>query len=210
MAPGPHAGNRFRPAYSSTPRFEYPPLILDAFSPRPPLPYVPPAKARRLRPLDGVAAFLGAFEEQPSAAAAAVAAARAAYPTPARQRQERAAKRRAARREAIAAATAAWEAKQQRLATAAASAAEGKKGGSGKGGEDAVASEAGKAGATVDGAGPTAGTGENGSASEEVGAELLARFYNLYKTVFVANLVRLRFVLGTHLGGRCRGSGDRK
>lgn len=195
MAPGPHAGNRFRPAYSSTPRFEYPPLILDAFSPRPPLPYVPPAKARRLRPLDGVAAFMATFEKQPSAAAAAAAAARAAYPTPARKRQERVAKRRAARREAVAAAKAAWEAKQQRLAAAAASAAEGKKGGSGKSSDDAMASEASKAGATADGSGPTAETGENGAAIEEDDAELVARFGNLYKTVFVANLVRLRFVL---------------
>lgn len=73
MAPGPHAGNRFRPAYSSTPRFEYPPLILDAFSARPPLPYAPPAKVRRLRPLDGVAAFMAAFEAQPSVAAATAA-----------------------------------------------------------------------------------------------------------------------------------------
>lgn len=187
MAPGPHAGNRFRPAYSSTPRFEYPPLILDAFSPRPPLPYVPPAKARRLRPLDGVAAFMASFEEQPSTAATAAATARAAYLTPARQRQERAAKRRAARREAVAAATAAWEAKQQRLAAAAAAAADGNKGGSGKSGDDAVAA---KAEAMADGAGPTVGTAESNAAPEEDDAELLARMGNLYNTVFVANLVR--------------------
>jgi len=187
MAPGPHSGNRFRPAYSSTPRFEYPPLILDAFSPRPPLPYVPPAKARRLRPLDGVTAFLDSFEAQPSQAATKIASERAAYATPARTRRQRTADRRAVRRAAVATATAEWEAKQARLVEAVGKAKAG--GGGGKGSKAVVAAEEGRAAvATANGIADKDAAGASGEREDD--ANLLSRLGDPYRTLFVTNLVR--------------------
>jgi len=186
MAPGPHSGNRFRPAYSSTPRFEYPPLILDAFSPHPPLPYAPPAKARRHRPLDGVASFLDAFEAQPSQAAATIALERAAYATPARTRRQRAADRRAVRRAAVATATAEWEDKQARLVEAAGKAKAAVGGGQVS---KAVAAEDGRAAvATANGNSDKDAAGASGEQEDD--ANLLSRLGDPYRTLFVTNLVR--------------------
>lgn len=70
MTPGPHAGNRNRPAYSGQPRFRFPKQIVQLFAPRKPLEFKPPPRKRRLRPMTGLADFVNKFRtssEQPSA-----------------------------------------------------------------------------------------------------------------------------------------------
>lgn len=62
MAPGPHAGNRNRPAYSGQPRFRFPKQIIQLFAPRPPLDFKPPPRKRKLRPLTGLSGFISKFE----------------------------------------------------------------------------------------------------------------------------------------------------
>lgn len=62
MAPGPHAGNRNRPAYSGQPRFRFPKQIVQLFAPRPPLDFKPPPRKRKLRPITGLSDFVSKFE----------------------------------------------------------------------------------------------------------------------------------------------------
>lgn len=59
---GIHAGNRNRPAYSGQVRFKFPAEVLELFAPRDPLPFKPPVKRRRLRPMSGVTGLLTHFE----------------------------------------------------------------------------------------------------------------------------------------------------
>lgn len=61
MPPGPHAGNRNRPAYSGQPRFRFPKQIVQLFAPRKPLEFKPPPRKRRLRPMTGLAHFTHTF-----------------------------------------------------------------------------------------------------------------------------------------------------
>uniref|UniRef100_A0A7S1TBP8 RRM domain-containing protein n=1 Tax=Compsopogon caeruleus TaxID=31354 RepID=A0A7S1TBP8_9RHOD len=64
---GIHAGNRNRPAYSGQPRYQFPQNVLDLFRPNAPIPFLPPIRKRRLRPMGGVANLLSEFEsEKPS------------------------------------------------------------------------------------------------------------------------------------------------
>ncbi|KAA8494406.1 U1 small nuclear ribonucleoprotein 70 kDa [Porphyridium purpureum] len=57
---GIHAGNRTRPAYSGQPRFEMPRVIKKMFAPRPPVPFKPPVRKRKLGQMSGLCAFLPA------------------------------------------------------------------------------------------------------------------------------------------------------
>lgn len=66
MVPGPHAGNRNRPAYSGQPRFRFPKQIIQLFAPRPPLDFKPPPRKRKLRPLTGLSGFVSKFENTSS------------------------------------------------------------------------------------------------------------------------------------------------
>lgn len=62
MAPGPHAGNRNRPAYSGQPRFRFPKQIIQLFAARKQLEFKPPPRKRRLRPMTGLAEFVDKFK----------------------------------------------------------------------------------------------------------------------------------------------------
>lgn len=59
--PGPHAGNRNRPAYSGQPRFRFPKQIIQLFAPRKPLEFKPPPHKHKLRPMTGLADFVDKF-----------------------------------------------------------------------------------------------------------------------------------------------------
>lgn len=59
--PGPHAGNRNRPAYSGQPRFRFPKQIIQLFAPRKPLEFKPPPHKHKLRPMTGLAEFVDKF-----------------------------------------------------------------------------------------------------------------------------------------------------
>lgn len=63
MVPGPHAGNRNRPAYSGQPRFRFPKQIIQLFAPRPPLEFKPPPRKRKLGQLTGLSEFVSKFDK---------------------------------------------------------------------------------------------------------------------------------------------------
>lgn len=63
MTPGPHAGNRNRPAYSGQQRFRFPKQIIELFAPRKPIEFKPPPRKRPLRPMAGIAAYVSRFED---------------------------------------------------------------------------------------------------------------------------------------------------
>ncbi|KAJ8907960.1 hypothetical protein NDN08_008063 [Rhodosorus marinus] len=63
---GPHSGNRFRPAYSGQQKFIFPPNIIELFKARKAPPHVAPPRAKKLRPLDGLAKFIDSFESKES------------------------------------------------------------------------------------------------------------------------------------------------
>jgi len=63
MPPGPHAGNRNRPAYSGQQRFRFPKQIIELFAPRKPIEFKPPPQKRKLRRMSGIASYISKFED---------------------------------------------------------------------------------------------------------------------------------------------------
>lgn len=63
MPPGPHAGNRNRPAYSGQQRFRFPKPIIQLFAPRKAIEFKPPPRPRKLRRMTGLAGFISKFKE---------------------------------------------------------------------------------------------------------------------------------------------------
>lgn len=62
--PGPHSGNRNRPAYSGQTRFRFPKQIIQMFAPRKPVEFKPPPRKRRLRPMTGLASYTSSFHRE--------------------------------------------------------------------------------------------------------------------------------------------------
>lgn len=92
MPPGPHAGNRNRPAYSGQPRFRFPKQIVQLFTPRKPLEFKPPPRKRNLPPMTGIASFASKFEATTKTSSTAEATANESsqqikFETPAQRRR---------------------------------------------------------------------------------------------------------------------------
>lgn len=97
---GIHAGNRNRPAYSGQARFRFPPEVLALFEARPPLPFKPPPRKRRLRAMSGVSGLLQEFESSEEHSDKVAAQKKNAFETPI-QRRKRIAREKVTRVEAI-------------------------------------------------------------------------------------------------------------
>lgn len=90
MPPGPHAGNRNRPAYSGHTRFRFPKSVIQLFAPRKPIEFKPPPRKRRLKPMTGVADFVSLFDKKPDSESAAKDSNKdVVFETPARRRRRK-------------------------------------------------------------------------------------------------------------------------